>query len=1065
MSQSLSPSSPLPLALPPDMPQAGARPRRFSGRHLIRQILAPVLVVMLAIALLLGLSARQQMQRSELQLGAALQQQARSLWLRLSEDEARRLRWLAHQAQENPALQRALRQGDPAALLSAARREFGQMRRESGISHWAFIDPQQQVLLRLHDPALSGDAVSRPVLAEAVRLGQPAEGWELAKTGVPVLRHVAPWRVDGQLLGYLELGTELSWFARRLGELLSLEVAAAVHKRYGRAEDFAYGKPLLGLTGDWGAHAELALAHNSLPALPPGLLAPWQALAGGGEEPGVFELQDGARVWLASLLPVHDKQGRPVASLALLDDVSASRAATTRRWIWMGGLCGALVLALLGALYWRVGRVARTLSRADRALRANEQRFHDFANAAGDWWFWELDEQLRFSYVSPNSVHATGRPVDSLLGRSSRELVEAQGEAFSAEEQQAWARHLDDLARRRPIQQYEFRLPQADGSTRWIKISGLPVFGEDGAFLGYRGTGNDVSARKAAELELRLAATAFEAQEGMFITDTERRILRVNKAFSAITGYRADEAVGRTPALLSSGRHPADYIDEVAALVERQGHWQGEIQSRRKNGEVYPQWLTLSAVRDAAGKLSHCVGLFSDITARKAAEAEIERLAFYDPLTGLPNRRLLLDRLQRALAAAQRAGSHGALLLIDLDNFKTLNDTQGHDVGDLLLRQVGQRLSPCLRKSDTVARLGGDEFVIILDELSTDGHAAAAEAEAVGAKLLKLLVQAYELPDLEHHCTASIGIALFGPGAQGPDDVMKQADLAMYQSKAAGRNAIRFFDPAMQSAASARARLDAELRRALQRDEFRLFYQAQVDAAGRLTGAEALLRWQHPERGLVPPLEFIAPAEQSGLILPLGQWVLDEACRQLAAWARDPQTAQLNLSINVSARQFQQADFVTQVQRALARSGAPSQRLKLELTESLLMEDVEGVIAKMKALQACGVGFALDDFGIGYSSLNYLRRLPLEQLKIDQSFVRNVLTEKQDAAIVRTIVALAQSLELEVLAEGVETEAQREFLLSQGCAAHQGYLFSQPLPLDQFQHLLPAPVPAAQSAP
>ena len=1055
-------SSPMPGAPP------APRPRRFSGRHLMRQILAPVLLVLLAIALLLGLGARQQLRRGELQLGSELQRQAQGLWLRLGEDEARRLHWLGEQAQARPALQQAMRQGDRAALLAAARQEFGQMRRESGISHWAFITPQQRVLLRLHDPERADDRVEHPVLAEAMRQDQPVQGWELASTGVPVLRLVLPWRVQGRLIGYLELGTELSWFTRRLGELLSLEVLAAVHKRFGNAEDFGRGKQLLGLAGRWDEHRDLALVHNSLASLPEGLLAPWQALAAGGEEPGVFELQEhgpAARSWLVSLLPVYDRLGRPVASLALLDDVSASRAAAGRRWAWMGALSGVLVLGLLAALYARMRGIARTLSRADRALRANEQRFHDFAHAAGDWWFWELDAQLRFSYLSPNSVRATGRAIESLLGRSSRELVQELPPA----DQAAWAAHLRDLDAHRPIEQYEFRLLDADGAWRWVKISGLPVFDEDGRFLGYRGTGSNVTARKQAELELRLAATAFEAQEGMFITDVQRRILRVNKAFSEITGYSAAEAVGQTPSLLSSGRHAAGFVDEIAAQVERVGRWQGEVLSRRKNGEVYPQWLTLSAVRDAEGRLSHCVGLFSDITERKAAAAEIERLAFYDPLTGLPNRRLLLDRLQRALAAAQRGGRHGALLLIDLDNFKTLNDTQGHDLGDLLLQQVAARLTPCVRKSDTVARLGGDEFVIILDELSEDGPSAAAEAEAVGTKLLKALTQPYALPGLEHHSTASVGIALFGPASPGLEEAMKQADLAMYQSKAAGRNAIRFFDPAMQSAASARARLDAEMRRALQRDEFRLYYQAQVDAEGRLIGAEALLRWQHPERGLVPPLEFIGAAEQSGLILPLGQWVLEQACRQLAEWSVQPELAALTLSVNVSARQFQQADFVTLVQRALARSGAPSQRLKLELTESLLMEDVEGVIAKMRALQACGVGFALDDFGIGYSSLNYLRRLPLDQLKIDQSFVRNVLTEKQDAAIVRTIVALAQSLNLQVMAEGVETEAQREFLLSQGCAAHQGYLFSQPLPLAEFERLgVRAPqarAPSARSAP
>ncbi|MCX2860565.1 EAL domain-containing protein [Paucibacter sp. PLA-PC-4] len=723
---------------------------------------------------------------------------------------------------------------------------------------------------------------------------------------------------------------------------------------------------------------------------------------------------------------------------------------------------GAAALALLAGAHWlRMRQVVRRLRREHGLQRHQDQRFQDFATAASDWWFWELDAQLRFTYVSPNSAHVTGRAIESLLGRTSRELVQA----LASEEQPAWDQHLSDLEQHRPIHQFEFQLPQADGSLRWIKISGLPVFDADGAFCGYRGTGNNITARKHNELELRLAAIAFETQDGMFVTGASDEMLRVNPAFTEITGYSAAEALGQTPLMLGAGRHDGTFVAEIRTLLLRSGRWRGELISRRKDGSTFPMGLTLTAVRDAQGEVTHCVGLFSDISERKAAAAEIERLAFYDPLTALPNRRLLLDRLQQALVAAQRSGRCGALLLLDLDNFKTLNDTRGHDCGDLLLQQVALRLAPCLRKSDTVARLGGDEFVVILAELNGEKPLAAAEAEVVAGKLMEALTEPYELGLHEHHCTASIGIALFDALAQGSEDVMKQADLAMYQSKAAGRNAIRFFDPTMQSAASARAELDADMRKGLQRGEFELFYQAQVDGAGAVIGAEALLRWQHPRRGLVAPLDFVPAAEQSGLIVPLGQWVLDSACRQLVAWAADPALARMSLAINVSARQFQQPDFVTQVQRALARSGARSQLLKLELTESLLMDDVEGMIAKMNALQACGVGISLDDFGVGYSSLSYLKRLPLDQLKIDQSFVRNVLTEKQDAAIVSTIVALAQSLGLQVLAEGVETEAQRDFLLAQGCQAHQGYLFSRPVPLCEFEQLTRAPHPSAQSAP
>ena len=426
-------------------------------------------------------------------------------------------------------------------------------------------------------------------------------------------------------------------------------------------------------------------------------------------------------------------------------------------------------------------------------------------------------------------------------------------------------------------------------------------------------------------------------------------------------------------------------------------------------------------------------------------------MAFYDPLTSLPNRRLFIDRLRHALAATPRSQRHGALLFIDLDHFKTINDTLGHDTGDLLLRQVAGRLSNCLRVGDTVARQGGDEFVILLMDLSEVLEEAAAQAEAIGGKLLAALNRPYQFADRAYHCTASIGATLFDGHLKSADELLKRADLAMYQAKAAGRNTLLFFEAGMQTAVMLRAELEAELRQGLQDGQFLLYYQAQVDDVGCITGAEALLRWQHPVRGLVSPATFIPVAEVTGLIVPLGRWVMDAACAQLTAWSARPATAHLTLAVNVSARQFRQPDFVTQVVELLDRTGANPRKLKLELTESMLVDNVEEVITNMNVLKDLGVGFSLDDFGTGYSSLSYLKRLPLDQIKIDQSFVRDVLTDPNDAAIVRTIVALAQSLGLSVIAEGVETEPQRDYLANHGCHAYQGYLYGRPLPLEQFE--------------
>ena len=561
----------------------------------------------------------------------------------------------------------------------------------------------------------------------------------------------------------------------------------------------------------------------------------------------------------------------------------------------------------------------------------------------------------------------------------------------------------------------------------------------------------DMSALAKAEQELRIAATAFDAQQGMLITDRLGVILRVNSSFTLTTGYTEAEAVGQSPRLLSSDRHPAEFWAAMWQSLHTVGSWQAEVWNKRKNGEIYADWVIINAVRDAQGEVTHFVGTLTDISQRKEAEGKIIRLAFFDPLTNLPNRRLMQDRLHQAISASQRNQSCGALLCLDLDNFKLLNDSVGHDVGDLLLQKIAQRLTENIRDCDTAARFGGDTFLVMLEDLGADPVLAAAKAELIAQKLLDLLRQPHPLPDQTYQGSVSMGITLFGAPEDGADTLIQRVELAMYQAKAAGRNTLRFFDPQMQAVVSARAALELSLRGALGQNQFLLYYQAQVDQDGYVIGVEALLRWQDPRRGLVPPAEFIPLAEETGLILPLGLWVLETACQQLVLWADRAELAHLTVAVNVSALQFQQSDFAEQVLAVLARTGARADRLKLELTESLLVSNVEDVVAKMKVLKASGVGFSLDDFGTGYSSLSCLKRLPLDQLKIDQGFVRNLLVDADDAAIAKMIIALADSLGLEVIAEGVETAAQLEYLAGLGCRRFQGYLFSQALPVQSFE--------------
>ena len=554
--------------------------------------------------------------------------------------------------------------------------------------------------------------------------------------------------------------------------------------------------------------------------------------------------------------------------------------------------------------------------------------------------------------------------------------------------------------------------------------------------------------------ELRIAAAAFNAQEGMIVTDTKGVILSANRAFVSLTGYTMEELVGQTASLFRSRRRDAEFYQSMWNSVHSTGGWQGDMSLRTKSGEHCARWLTISAVKNEASEVTNYIGSYYDISKLKHAEEKIRELAFFDQLTGLPNRVLLIDRVRQAFNANTRNKSFGALLFIDLDNFKTLNDSLGHDMGDLLLKKAAQRISSCVRADDTVARFGGDEFVVLLANLGTQkAKTAALQAEAIGEKILAAFTESFRLDPYEYPCTPSVGVTLFSPDDRNVDELLKRADLAMYDAKTAGRNGLRFFDPVMQTMISARAALETDLREDLKMERLLLHYQPQVDHEGRLLGAEALARWPHAQKGMVSPSEFIPVAESTGLILPLGALMLKIACRQLACWSADPATERLTVAINVSALQMRQKNFVEQVSAIIEQTGANPHRLKIELTESTLVSNVDDVIAKMDKLKAIGIGFSLDDFGTGYSSLSYLKRLPLDQLKIDRSFVKDVLVDPNDAAIAQMIIALSKSLGLSVIAEGVETEEQYAFLARHGQLNYQGYLFGRPLPPEDFERL------------
>lgn len=590
----------------------------------------------------------------------------------------------------------------------------------------------------------------------------------------------------------------------------------------------------------------------------------------------------------------------------------------------------------------------------------------------------------------------------------------------------------------------EFWFQRQDGSKFWGRLAGR-AFDPGNPFAGSVWIIEDLTVEKAAREQLQLARKIFEVNsEAIMVTDAENCIVQVNAAFEKITGYEASEVMGRDPKVLGSGRHDAAFFKNMwQALVDR-GHWTGEIWDRRKDGSEYPKWVRVDTIRDAGGCISHYVTVFSDISERKANEERIRHLAQHDALTGLPNRFTLAAHLEHALARAERSGEKVGLMFIDLDNFKNINDTLGHHIGDRLLCEVARRISRAVRKSDIVARIGGDEFVVVLESTKVE-----TDEGFVAQKIIDQLADSVTIDGNVLHTTPSIGLAIFPEDGENAEELMKNADVAMYHAKSAGRNNYQFYTEHMNHAAAVRAQMEGRLRAALSGDEFLLHFQPQINlATGRVSGIEALIRWQNPELGLVSPANFIPLAEEVGLIVPISAWVLENACRTAKSW-RDQETPFECISVNISPQEFRQRNFPEMVAAVLQKTGLPAACLELEITESTLMDSADTTVEMLLRLKALGVTLAIDDFGTGYSSLGYLKRFPIDRLKIDRSFVRDLETDSSDAAISTAVIVLAHSLGLQVVAEGVETQGQADFLLQQGCDSVQGYLFSRPVPADE----------------
>ena len=687
------------------------------------------------------------------------------------------------------------------------------------------------------------------------------------------------------------------------------------------------------------------------------------------------------------------------------------------------------------------------LAQSERRLRDRETELETLLSQmpAG---ISRLDRELCFRYINPINEAKFGIACAQAVGRHLAELMPAELVDTMR------PRFIEALGGRRV--EFDYAFTGSDGMTRYRAATLVPERNAEGGIEGVVAITNDTTERQRAQRqlldslrEISELKAALDAHAIVAVTDARGVITRVNDKFCSISQYSRDELIGQTHRIINSGHHPRSFFIDLWRTISGGQVWNGEICNKAKDGSLYWVYTTIVPFVGLDGVPLQYIAIRADITLRKRAEQEAQRLAFHDELTGLPNRRLMRDRLGLSIANAARDALYGALLLMDLDNFKEVNDTLGHSQGDELLRQVSARLLRSVRQNDTVARLGGDEFVLLLGDLGPELDVASTRAGDFGEKMRQSLMRPYDLNGHSIDVTSSIGIVLFRNAADDPDELIKQADMALYRAKASGRNRLSFFDPDLQSDVTTRALLVRDLRQVLDRAELRLHYQPIVDARRHIRGVEALVRWQHPTRGVVSPASFIPLAEQTNLIQPIGQWVLNVACAQLASWASHAVRSHWTIAVNVSERQFCDPGFVESVQCAIERSGADARLLRLEITESMLHNDLDMTLSKMDALRQQGVKFSLDDFGTGYSSLSYLKKLPLHQLKIDKSFVDDVLTDVSDAAIVRTMVSLAGNLGMGVVAEGVETEAQMDFLVSCGCQGFQGYLYSRPVPAEQ----------------
>jgi diguanylate cyclase (GGDEF)-like protein/PAS domain S-box-containing protein len=944
---------------------------------------------------------------------------------------------------------------------------FFETLRAKQVRQLQFIGRDGRSRLRLHAPDRFGDPLFdiRPLVKDAIELGKPMAGFENGRV-FHGFRYVYPVFAEADpavtelpsqtVLGALEVslsftairrllgtgmpeGTAVRFYLRRddllravqtgtdqTGELAlfdSMYQPSSVHPGF-VTEDLdhpLYGEPTESVA-ETTRQLELKLGSETATA----------AAMDRGEAFARPACLDWRNCYLVNFLPVRDRSGKAVAYVVTqAQDVSHAGRAILLGAVFLVGVLLLLALSVLGH-HW---------------LRSREQM--RVINQHVGKGIYVVDARGIISYANPAAAALLGFSVDELLGQQAHDLLHAEsnGQHVAAADCPILKVALHGETYQSTSELFRCK----DGSSLPVEVTASPIR-ELGAITGVVTLFSDIRERLAVEARLRQSDAAFnQAAEGVLITDASNRIVAINHAFTTLTGYTEADVLGNTPRVLSSGQHPKEFYDRMWVEIRRFGHWQGEVFNRRKNGSVYPEWLSIAAIKDAQGKVTNYVAVFNDISDLKDKEARLDFMAHHDTLTGLPNRSLFADRLGHALAASARNNHRVAVLFMDLDRFKQVNDSLGHDAGDQLLIDTGERIAACLRQEDTLGRQGGDEFVILLERLS-DGRDAAQVAE----KVINALKPVFRVHDHEVYIGGSIGISLYPDDGQDVFSLLKHADNAMYLAKAAGGNTWRFFNPALAEDAVERLTLEVELRRAMEREELRLHYQPKIDLAdGRIQALEVLLRWQHPQRGLLAPGAFLKVAKEAGMMVEIGAWVMHRAARQAVAWRA--MGLDVAVSVNVDGSQLSRDLLVHLVTEVIEQTGLSASRLGLEITETAIMEQPGGVVDKLATLRALGVHLYIDDFGTGHSSLARLKQLPISVLKVDAAFVRDMVDDASDRAIVRATVALAHELDMKVVAEGVETVEQLRLLREIGCDGVQGYLLARPMPADQVEALLRQP--------